>query len=114
MARQSTRPATPRKARSSSPTRLRPCSDDAADDGECDNILNNIRLLIRGLHFNSLENYAYSIHQMEEELNLDADHSLEELGRIQKLLLDICRSRLVELIDWEEYPIFRDVDWSVT
>jgi hypothetical protein len=37
---------------------------------------------------------------MEEELNLDADHSLKELRRIQKQLLDICRSRLVELIDW--------------
>ncbi len=45
---------------------------------------------------------------------MDADHSVEELRSIQKQVLEICRSRLVELIDWEEYPIFRDVDWSVT
>ncbi len=76
-------------------------------------ILSNIRILVRGLQSYSLHFQAFTVHQMEQDLNLDAAHSEKSLRRIQNNLLDECRTRLVDL-EWREFPSFKDLDWNVT
>jgi hypothetical protein len=77
-----------------------------------DRILSSIRILVRGLHSDVLHYQTKSVQQHEEELNLDGEHTVPPLRRIQNNLLEYCRTRLVR-VNWEEYPLFKDLDWSV-